>query len=110
MSNVKKGNDSNIDNLINQTRVTVVKFGATWCGPCRMIAPVLEKLAEEMADVTFVDVDVDDEASSTIVEASKVSSVPLIVIFKKGQPVQRILGFRPEEELKKEILKVQESA
>lgn len=109
MSNIKVGKDSNIDNLINQTKVSVVKFGASWCGPCKMIAPILEKLADEMADVTFIDVDIDDEEASWLVESAKVTSVPLIVIFKKGQPVERILGFRPEEELKKEIKKVQES-
>lgn len=108
MSNLKIGKDSNIDKLINQTRVSVVKFGATWCGPCKMIAPVLEKLADEMADVTFIDIDVDDDEASSIVESSNVSSVPLIVIFKKGNPVKKMLGFRPEEEIVNEIKKAQE--
>lgn len=107
MSNLVIGKDSNIDRLLNQTKITVVKFGATWCGPCKMLAPVLEKLAESMADVTFVDVDVDDDEASTIVEAAKITSVPLLVFYKKGEPVSKILGFRPEEEIIAEIKKIQ---
>lgn len=109
MSNLKIGKDSNIDKLINQTKVSVVKFGASWCGPCKMLAPVLEKLADDMADVTFVDVDVDDEEASTIVSEAKITSVPLIVVTKNGFPRERILGFRPEEEIIKVIKKVQET-
>lgn len=108
MSNLKIGKDSNIDKLVNQTHISVVKFGASWCGPCKMLAPILEKLADEMADVTFIDVDVDDEEASTIVEGANISSVPLTLIFKKGKVVNKILGFRPEEELVKEIKKAQE--
>lgn len=107
MSNLKIGKDSTIDKLINQTEITILKFGATWCGPCKMLAPILEKLADEMADITFIDIDVDDDEASTIVDEANISSVPLIVIFKNGKPVQRILGFRPEEEIIKEIKKVQ---
>ncbi len=108
MSNLKKGNSSNVDKLINQTEISVLKFGATWCGPCKMLAPVLEKIAEEMADITFIDIDIDDEESATIVSASSVSSVPMMIFFKKGKPVSRILGFRPEEEIVKEIRKIQD--
>ncbi|RXY96975.1 thioredoxin [Malacoplasma penetrans] len=99
MSSIKIGKDSNIETLINQTNITVVKYGATWCGPCKMLAPVLEKLADEMGDVTFVDVDVDDDDAEMTVKSSEVSSVPLMVFYKNGQPVNRVLGFRPEEEI-----------
>ncbi|BAC43962.1 thioredoxin [Malacoplasma penetrans HF-2] len=99
MSSIKIGKDSNIETLINQTNITVVKYGATWCGPCKMLALVLEKLADEMGDVTFVDVDVDDDDAEMTVKSSEVSSVPLMVFYKNGQPVNRVLGFRPEEEI-----------
>lgn len=103
MSSLVKGNDKNIESLVNQTKVSVVKFGATWCGPCKLLAPVLEKLSDEIANVTFVDVDVDDEDAEISVKNNNVSSVPLMVFYKEGQPVQKVLGFRPEEEIKKII-------
>lgn len=103
MSNLKIGKDKNIESLINQTNISVVKFGATWCGPCKMLAPVLEKLSEELIEVTFIDVDVDDEEAEITVKNSGVSSVPLMVFYKDGKIVNKILGFRPEEEIKKII-------
>ena len=103
MSNLKKGKDKNIESLINQTNISVVKFGATWCGPCKMLAPVLEKLSEELVEVTFIDVDVDDEEAEITVKNGEVSSVPLMVFYKEGKPVNKVLGFRPEEEIKKII-------
>ncbi|MDE5545450.1 MAG: thioredoxin family protein [Malacoplasma sp.] len=103
MSNLKIGKDKNIESLINQTNISVVKFGATWCGPCKMLAPVLEKLSEELIEVTFIDVDVDDEEAEITVKNSEVSSVPLMVFYKEGKVVNKVLGFRPEEEIKKII-------
>lgn len=109
MSNLKIGKDENIDKLINQTKISVIKFGATWCGPCKMMAPILEKVADDMADITFIDVDIDDDDAKTIVESAKITTVPLIVVFKNGEPVSKFVGFRPEEELINEIKKVQNS-
>lgn len=108
MSNLKIGKDSNIDSLINQSEISVVKFSATWCGPCRMFAPVIEKLSDKLAYITFVEIDVDDEEASSIVQSSSVSTVPLTVIYKNGEVKKRIVGFKPEEEMIKEIKEVEE--
>lgn len=103
MSNVKNGNDKNLDTLIEQTKITVVKFGATWCGPCKMIAPILEELADEFADINFVDVDIDDAEAENIVAKFNIQSVPTVVLFKEGKQVNQFLGFRPKEEIVKLI-------
>lgn len=107
MSSLKIGNDSNIETLINQTSISVVKFGATWCGPCKLLAPVLEKLSDEIANVTFIDIDVDKEDSEITVKNNNISTVPLMIFYKDGEPVQKVLGFRPEEEIKKIILSLE---
>ncbi len=78
--------------------VTVVDFWAAWCGPCRMIAPVVEKLAEELdgrARVGKLDVD----ANGPLAAEHGVMSIPTILIFKDGQERERIVGLQPYEAL-----------
>ncbi|MDE5553502.1 MAG: thioredoxin [Malacoplasma sp.] len=101
MSNLKKGNDKNLDLLIGQTKLTLVKFGATWCGPCKMIAPILEELADQYADINFVDVDIDDTEAEKITAKFNIQSVPTVILFKDGKQVNQFMGFRPKEEISK---------
>ncbi len=78
----------------------LVDFWAPWCGPCRMVAPVVEELAEDYdGRVSFVKVNVDD--SPRIATQYDVMSIPTLIVFKDGQPVDTIIGFRPKDELKK---------
>ena len=77
----------------------LVDFWAPWCGPCRMVAPLVEELAAEYEGrVKFVKLDVDQNTRT----ASKFSvmSIPTLIIFKKGAPVSHLVGFRPKAELK----------
>lgn len=77
----------------------VVDFNATWCGPCKMLGPVLEKLSGEMADkASFYGVDVDE--NSDLAEEFGVMSIPTLVILKNGEKVAERLGFAPEPILK----------
>jgi len=77
---------------------TVVDFWAVWCGPCKMIAPVLEEIAEEQQDRLLVaKLDVDHNNESAIKYG--VMSIPTLILFKAGQPVERIVGFMPKEKL-----------
>lgn len=78
--------------------VVLVDFWAAWCGPCKMIAPVLEELDEEMGDkVKIVKVDVDENQQT----ASKygVMSIPTLLVFKDGEVVDQTVGFQPKESL-----------
>jgi thioredoxin 1 len=80
-------------------RSVLVDFGATWCGPCRMLHPVLEQLAAEMKDTwDFYEIDVDESASEA--NTFGVRSVPTLVIFRDGREVDRLVGFRDKAALK----------
>jgi thioredoxin 1 len=76
----------------------IVDFWAVWCGPCKMIAPVLEDIAREydgQLQVTKLDVDHNNESAMQY----GVMSIPTLILFKNGQPVERIVGFMPKEKL-----------
>ena len=92
--------DSNFDQTVLQAKTPVlVDFWAAWCGPCRMVAPVVEELAEEYEGrISFAKLDVDQNPKT----ASKygIMSIPTLLIFKNGSPVSNIVGFRPKAELK----------
>ncbi|EGQ2785093.1 thioredoxin, partial [Staphylococcus pseudintermedius] len=89
--------DSNFDEQI-QSGVKLVDFWATWCGPCKMIAPVLEDLAvdyEGKADILKLDVDQNQATAAKF----EVMSIPTLIVFKDGQPVDKVVGFQPKENL-----------
>jgi len=80
----------------------LVDFWAAWCSPCRMVAPVVEELAEEYEGrISFVKLDVDQNPKT----ASKygIMSIPTLLLFKNGSPVSNIVGFRPKAELKRSL-------
>ena len=92
------------DVLASETPV-LVDFWAAWCGPCKMVAPVLEEIATEKAGVlTVAKVDVD--ANPTSARDFQVSSIPTLILFKDGKPVTRIVGAKGKAALLKEIADV----
>ncbi|HDC9545005.1 TPA: thioredoxin [Staphylococcus aureus] len=94
---IVKVTDADFDSKV-ESGVQLVDFWATWCGPCKMIAPVLEELAadyEGKADILKLDV---DENPSTAVKY-EVMSIPTLIVFKDGQPVDKVVGFQPKENL-----------
>ena len=95
--------DSNFDQMVLKSKKPVlVDLWATRCKPCQMIAPILDELAEEYnGRINFVKIDVDQSPKT----ATKygIMSIPALIIFKKGEPVSNIVGFRPKEELKKSL-------
>ncbi len=93
-------NSQEFDNAI-QNGVVVVDFFATWCGPCKMLAPIFEELGEELEKVKFVKVDIDQ--NSDLVQKFKIVSVPTMKIFKDGEELDTLVGFMPKEVLKNKI-------
>ncbi len=90
--------NDNFKPAIEQSKLALVDFWATWCNPCRMIAPIVEAISDEFdgsVDVFKVDV---DESPETAVE-NGVMSIPTIIIYKNGQEQERIVGYRSHEDL-----------
>ena len=75
----------------------LVDFSATWCGPCQMISPIIEELAEELDDVKVCKGDVDDQP--TLARKFFVMSIPTMIVFKDGKPAKRHVGALSKEEI-----------
>ncbi len=78
--------------------VTLVDFYATWCGPCRMIAPIIEELTEQVtgkATIAKLDIDQAQKTTATL----QITSVPTLILFKDGQEVKRVVGVKDKEYL-----------
>lgn len=83
--------------------VSVVDFNATWCGPCKMLGPVLEDLSGEMTDVSFYAIDVDQNPD--VAEQFHVMSIPYVAVFRDGKLVDQNVGFIPKPAMKSFIEK-----
>lgn len=90
------GNEKNFNELVASDLV-LVDFFASWCGPCRMLGPVLDEIASDRSTFKIVKIDVDECAS--LARTYNVMSVPTMIIFKNGKVVDQKTGFLPKEEL-----------
>ena len=90
------------DDVLTSSKPVLVDFWATWCGPCKMVAPVLEEIATEHAEkLTIAKVDVD--ANPGIARDYQIMSIPTLILFKDGKPVKQIVGAKPKAALLKDL-------
>lgn len=94
--------------IINYKGYALVDFWATWCPPCRMMAPVLESAEQQLGDkINFVKVDVDEQQQ--LAAEFDIMSIPTLVVFKDGKPVKRMSGYLPLDTFVEELKSAVES-
>ena len=81
-------------NQVEASKIALIDFSAEWCGPCRMVGPVVEQLSNEMKDIEFFNVDVDDDLE--LAEKFGIQSIPALILLKDGKEVSRSVGFKPK--------------
>ncbi len=83
--------------VLQSNEVVLLDFFATWCGPCKMVAPILEEIAQENGHIKVCKIDVDQEPE--LAAMFQVSSIPLLVVMRDGKSVNQALGYRPKDEI-----------
>lgn len=95
-------NSDNFTKEIEKNEVTVVDFFATWCGPCKMLAPVFEELGNEMKEkANFFKVNIDKNLE--IAQQYGINTVPTMLVFKNGKVVDKLVGFVPKENIRSKV-------
>ena len=103
MAKPKDVTDSTFEqDVLKADNPVLVDFWAPWCGPCRMVAPIVEELADEYAGkVDFYKLNTDDNPNTSVNYG--IRSIPTLLVFKGGEPVGQIVGFRPKSDLKQRL-------
>lgn len=98
----KVATNTSFDELLQDSKLVIVDFWAVWCGPCRMLSPILDEVEEEMADqISVVKVNVDD--ADEVAARYRIMSIPTLLFFKNGQMIDKTVGAMPKQALVEKI-------
>lgn len=97
MSLIKVNNENFEEEVLKSTKKVLIDFNADWCGPCRMLGPIIEELSEEKENIKFVSINIDE--NEELAMNYQVSSIPCIVLIENGKEIDRRVGLLPKEEL-----------
>lgn len=97
MAEVKITKDNFEAEVINSQKTVLIDFWATWCGPCRMIAPIVEQIAEENEDIKVGKINVDEEPE--LASAFRIESIPTLIVVKNGEVVNMAVGYKQKDEI-----------
>ncbi|MBQ7993725.1 MAG: thioredoxin [Solobacterium sp.] len=92
-------NEEDFDQILKDNEAVFVDFYADWCGPCKMVGPIVEELSTERTDIKFVKVNVDDIPE--VAERFGIMSIPTMIFFRNGEVAAQTLGFQPKEQIAK---------
>ena len=88
----------NFENVIKTQKLVIVDFYADWCGPCKMLSPVIANMAKELPNISFYKVNVDRE--SILARKMNIQSIPTVMFYKQGQLVNQFTGYKNPQEIK----------
>ena len=95
MSVIKLNNENFENEVLKKEGTVLVDLYADWCGPCKMVAPIVAEIAEERTDITVGKINVDECPELAV--KYRVASIPTLIVFNNGQETDRIVGYRPKD-------------
>lgn len=98
---------NDFDELINSEELTIIDFSATWCMPCRMLAPILEQVADKLDYVSFYNLDIDE--NEEIAKRYRIFSVPTLMAFKQGKVIDSLVGLNSYEDVLDFVIRCDEA-
>lgn len=97
MKEIKLNKDNFKENVLDNNGLVLVDFWADWCGPCKMLAPVISQIAQENENIMVGKINVDEEPE--LAQAFDIQSIPTVILFKNGKPIKQNIGFTSKENL-----------